>query len=155
MWSQPKFIDNGRFSRTRATGNDNLFSIQIGKILDVKFGIKFFIKKWKVKCNFAREKLLMSLQQNPDEFYNKLREQLYETSNWPTEYLYKFIVPTKVEKIKKIEDLFDNLGAVINTIESKNGNYTSVSINVQMKDPDAVISKYKEVVLKVEGVISL
>jgi len=97
----------------------------------------------------------MSLQQNPDEFYNKLREQLYETSNWPTEYLYKFIVPTKVEKIKKIEDLFDNLGAVINTIESKNGNYTSVSINVQMKDPDAVISKYKEVVLKVEGVISL
>jgi len=123
--------------------------------LDVKFGIKFFIKKWKVKCNFAREKLLMSLQQNPDEFYNKLREQLYETSNWPTEYLYKFIVPTKVEKIKKIEDLFDNLGAVINTIESKNGNYTSVSINVQMKDPDAVISKYKEVVLKVEGVISL
>lgn len=97
----------------------------------------------------------MSLAQNPEEFYNKLRDQLYETSNWPSEYLYKFIVPTTLDKIKKIEDLFDNLGAVINTIESKNGKYTSVSINVQMDDPDAVILKYKEVALHVEGVISL
>lgn len=97
----------------------------------------------------------MSLAQNPDEFYKKLREQLYETTNWPSEYLYKFIVPTNKEKIKTIEDLFDNLGAVIHTTESKNGKYTSVSINVQMKDPDAVISKYKEVAHRVEGVISL
>lgn len=97
----------------------------------------------------------MSLQQNPDEFYNKLREQLYDTSSWPSEYLYKFIVPTNVAKIKMIEDLFDNLGAVIHTTASKNGKYTSVSINVQMEDPDAVISKYKMVAQKVEGVISL
>ena len=97
----------------------------------------------------------MSLQQNPDEFYNKLRAQLYDTTSWPSEYLYKFIVPTTIEKIKKIEDLFDNLGAVIKTNESKNGKYTSVSVNVQMDDPDAVILKYKEVALNVEGVISL
>lgn len=97
----------------------------------------------------------MSLQQNPDEFYKKLRAQLYDTTSWPSEYLYKFIVPTRIDKIKKIEDLFDNLGAVIKTIESKNGKYTSVSINVQMDDPDAVILKYKEVALHVEGVISL
>jgi len=97
----------------------------------------------------------MSLQQNPDEFYNKLREQLYDTASWPSEYLYKFIVPTSAEKIKTIEDLFDNLGAVIHTTESKNGKYTSVSINVQMEDPDAVISKYKDVARQVEDVISL
>lgn len=99
--------------------------------------------------------MLMSLQQNPDEFYNKLREQLYDTSSWPSEYLYKFIVPTNDAKIKMIEDLFDNLGAVIHTTASKNGKYTSVSINVQMEDPDAVISKYKMVAQQVEGVISL
>lgn len=97
----------------------------------------------------------MSLQQNPDEFYIKLRAQLYETSSWPSEYLYKFIVPTSIAKIKMIEDLFDNLGAVIHTTASKNGRYTSVSINVQMEDPDAVISKYKLVAKRVEGVISL
>jgi len=97
----------------------------------------------------------MSLSQNPKEFYKKLKAQLYETTSWPSEYLYKFIVPTSVEKIKTIEDLFDNLGAVITTLESKNGNYTSVSINVYMQDPDAVISKYKLVAERVEGVISL
>ena len=47
------------------------------------------------------------------------------------------------------------MGAVINTVESKNGKYTSVSINVRMKSPEAVIDKYKEVASKVEGVISL
>ena len=48
-----------------------------------------------------------------------------------------------------------NLGAVINTIESKNGKYTSVSINVRMDSPETVIEKYKEVAEKIEGVISL
>ena len=97
----------------------------------------------------------MSSYKSPEEFYNKLREQLYETTNWPSEYLYKFILPTSLEEIRKIEDLFDNLGAVINTTESKNGKYTSVSVNVQMEDPDAVILKYKEVAIEVKGVISL
>jgi putative lipoic acid-binding regulatory protein len=92
---------------------------------------------------------------NPDEFYKKLKEQLLETTNWPSEYLYKFIVKSDTNKIGQIEDLFNNTGAVINTIPSKTGKYTSVSINVIMKDPDAVISKYIEVTNNVEGVISL
>jgi len=92
---------------------------------------------------------------NAEEFYKKLKEQLLETATWPSEYLYKFIVKSDLVKIAEIETLFDNTGAVINTIESKNGKYTSVSINVIMKDPDAVISKYIEVTNNVEGVISL
>lgn len=97
----------------------------------------------------------MSTPKKTDEFYNKLKVQLSQTSTWPTEYLYKFIVPTDATKIKIIEDLFDNLGAVITTKESGKGTYTSISINLQMKDPDAVITKYKEVANQVEGVISL
>lgn len=97
----------------------------------------------------------MEKEQNQEEFYEKLKSQLYETASWPSEYLYKFIITTDTDKIKKIESLFDNLGAVINTIPSKNGKYTSVSINVPMKNPEAVIAKYKEVAEKVEGVISL
>ncbi|WP_106792155.1 DUF493 family protein [Aquimarina sp. Aq78] len=92
---------------------------------------------------------------DPEEFYKKLKEQLANTSLWPTSYLYKFIVPTNTEKIEQIEAIFDNLGAVIHTKQSKNGKYTSVSINVRMKNPDQVINKYKEVAEKVEGVISL
>ncbi|GAA4977352.1 DUF493 family protein [Algibacter aquimarinus] len=97
----------------------------------------------------------MSTPPNSEEFYKKLKSQLYDTALWPSEYLYKFIVVTDKSKIIEIENLFNNMGAVIKTKESKNGKYTSVSINVSMKNPDAVISKYKEVAENIEGVISL
>lgn len=90
-----------------------------------------------------------------EEFYKKLKTQLEDTTSWPGAYLYKFIVPTNPDKIKQIETIFDNLGAVITTKQSKNGKYTSVSINVRMKNPDHVIEKYKQVGREVEGVISL
>ncbi|TBW29051.1 DUF493 family protein [Gramella sp. KN1008] len=97
----------------------------------------------------------MSESNNPEEFYAKLKKQLQDTSLWPSEYLYKFIVPTKEEKIEKVEGIFNNMGAVIRTKQSKKGTYTSISINVRMKNPDAVIGKYREVAEKVEGVIAL
>ncbi|MBT2160793.1 DUF493 family protein [Zobellia barbeyronii] len=92
--------------------------------------------------------------QSPEDFYKHLRKQLEETSTWPSNYLYKFIVKSEPEKIKSIHEIFDNTGAVIQLKKSKNAKYTSVSISVDMKNPDAVIEKYQEVG-KVEGVISL
>ena len=97
----------------------------------------------------------MNNQKKTDEFYDKLKAQLYDTTLWPSEYLYKFIVLTKGSGINHIEALFDNLGAVISNTVSKNGKYTSISINVRLKNPEAVIAKYKEVAENVEGVISL
>lgn len=93
-------------------------------------------------------------KKDSEAFYERLKEELSNTSLWPSPYLYKFIVPTLHDKIKKIETMFDNMGAVIDTKKSSNGKYTSISIHVKMKDPDAVIAKYKEVAT-VEGVISL
>ena len=89
-----------------------------------------------------------------DEFYERLREKLLENTTWPSDYLYKFIVPTDEERIAQIHDIFDNTGAVIESKKSKKGTYTSLSITVNLKDPDEVIMKYKEVAI-VEGVISL
>ncbi|WP_290700064.1 DUF493 family protein [Lacinutrix sp.] len=97
----------------------------------------------------------MSKVEKPEEFYAKLKERLQDTTLWPSEYLYKFIVKSDAEKVKKIETIFNHLKAVINKKESSNGKYTSVSINVRMKNPDAVIAKYVEVTKKIEGVISL
>jgi putative lipoic acid-binding regulatory protein len=91
---------------------------------------------------------------NSKEFYAKLKLQLADTSLWPSKYMYKFIIPTDGSGAAKIEKIFDNMGAVITTKESSKGKYTSVSIIVRMKNPDAVITKYKEV-SKVKGVISL
>jgi putative lipoic acid-binding regulatory protein len=93
-------------------------------------------------------------EKNPEEFYKKLREQLTETSKWPSNYLYKFIVESETDKIDQINAIFDNMGAVINLKKSKKGKYTSVSVTVNLKSPDEVIAKYKEVG-EIEGVISL
>ncbi len=91
---------------------------------------------------------------NPEEFYNRLQEQLRESTTWPSDYLYKFIVESDPEKIARIHEIFNNTGAVIELKQSKKGKYTSVSVTVNLKNPEAVIEKYKEVG-KVEGVISL
>ncbi|MAT89351.1 MAG: hypothetical protein CMC35_01560 [Flavobacteriaceae bacterium] len=88
------------------------------------------------------------------EFYDRLRTQLSEDTTWPSPYLYKFIVPAELEKIAEIEAIFNGTDAEIQTRDSSKGNYTSVSIRVEMESPDAVIQKYLEV-SKVEGVISL
>ena len=96
----------------------------------------------------------MKNDKNRDDFYNRLREQLEGDTQWPSQYLYKFIVPSSLEKIAEIEAVFDGTDAVINTRDSSKGTYTSVSVKVNMKSPDAVIEKYLEV-SNVEGVISL
>jgi|TARA_R110002051_G_scaffold165130_2_gene235888 hypothetical protein len=93
-------------------------------------------------------------EKNPEEFYKKLKKQLQDTSKWPSNYLYKFIVESATDKVDQIHKIFDNMGAVINSKKSKNGKYTSVSITVNLNSADDVIKKYKEVG-KIEGVISL
>jgi len=88
-------------------------------------------------------------------FYNNLNRLLEETSQWPNEYLFKFIIKSDINKIKIIESIFDNIGAVIKKKNSSNNNYTSISVNVIMDNPEAVIEKYKEVSKNVEDVILL
>lgn len=89
-----------------------------------------------------------------DEFYGRLKDELANSTTWPSNYLYKFIVTSDEDKIRQIETIFDNMGAVIKTKKSSNGKYTSVSVTLNLKNPDEVIRKYKEVAV-VEGVISL
>ena len=51
----------------------------------------------------------MSNSDKREEFYNKLKEKLADTSTWPSEYLYKFIVPSSPKKIAEVENIFDNV----------------------------------------------
>ena len=95
----------------------------------------------------------MSNTPDKEEFYKNLKVKLEETTKFPTDYLYKFIVPTEGNKSEKIKNIF-NEGAVISTKKSRNGKYTSVSINLKVKNADEVIAYYKEAG-KIEGIISL
>ncbi len=94
------------------------------------------------------------MDKRTEEFYERLKEELRTTSDWPTLYLYKFIVPTDATKILAVENAFNNMGAVINTTQSRTGKFTSVSINVSMLSPEHVVAKYQEV-STIEGIISL
>ena len=94
------------------------------------------------------------MDKKSEEFYERLKQELIDSTLWPAEYLFKFIVPSEPGKIAEIENSFDNMGAVIETTQSKTGKYTSVSINVRMASAQAVIDKYIAL-STVEGIISL
>ncbi len=96
----------------------------------------------------------MNAEKKTVEFYNRLKTQLKDHSSWPSDYLYKFIIPSSLEKLATIEAAFDNTNAIIATRDSSKGTYTSVSVKVKMDSPEAVVEKYIEV-SKVKGVISL
>lgn len=94
------------------------------------------------------------MDKKTSDFYERLRLELNNNTSWPTKYLFKFIVPNDQYKIDKVENAFNNMGAVIDTKQSKTGKYTSISINVQMQNAQKIIDKYLEV-STVEGIISL
>ncbi|MGK0420709.1 MAG: putative lipoic acid-binding regulatory protein [Polaribacter sp.] len=91
---------------------------------------------------------------NTDEFYSKLKVQLDDTTNFPADYLYKFIVPTLENQVAEVKNIFDNTGAVIKTKKSKTGKYVSVSIILKLKTSEEVIVYYKKAA-KIKGIISL
>ncbi|MEN8703574.1 MAG: DUF493 family protein [Polaribacter sp.] len=87
-------------------------------------------------------------------FYAKLKNQLEDTTNFPSDYMYKFIVPTNGGQQQEVENVFENQGAVFKTKKSKTGKYISISIVLKLNSSDEVISYYEKVE-KVEGIISL
>jgi putative lipoic acid-binding regulatory protein len=67
--------------------------------------------------------------------------------------LFKFIVPSEADNVAR-ELAFDCMGAVIKTTKSKTGKFTSVSVDVQVKDSQEIIDKYLEV-SDIKGIVSL
>ena len=72
--------------------------------------------------------------------YKNLEKVLDEQLDWPSEYLFKFIVP----RAKK-----DELAAVIPADditfrESKNGSYFSLTVRILMQSSSDVIALYKK-----------
>lgn len=94
------------------------------------------------------------MDKKTQEFYERLKVELDDANVWPAEYLFKFIVPTDKEKVDAVENAFNDMGAVINTTQSKTGKFTSISVNVRMKSSQGIIDKYLEV-STIEGIISL
>nr|WP_315140561.1 DUF493 family protein [uncultured Flavobacterium sp.] len=88
------------------------------------------------------------------EFYERLKVELDMSNTWPALYLFKFIVPSEADNVERVELAFDCMGAVIKTTKSKTGKFTSISVDVQVKDAQEIIDKYKEVAT-IKGIVSL
>ena len=89
-----------------------------------------------------------------DNFYQKLKAQLDDTTTFPTDYLYKFIVSVAGNKVALVQEIFQNKEALITIKKSKTGKYNSISIVIKLATSDEVISYYKQAE-KIEGIISL
>ena len=94
------------------------------------------------------------MDKKTEEFYHRLKEELINSTMWPSEYLFKFIVPTSEENILKVEDAFNCMGAVIKTTKSKTGKFTSISVDITAQDSQEIIDKYQEL-STIEGIVSL
>jgi hypothetical protein len=86
--------------------------------------------------------------------YEKLLNQLKEGFDWPTVYMFKFIVPSDNERVALVESLFNSKEAEINLRQSKKGNFVSVTATELMLSPEKVIERYREAE-KIQGLIAL
>jgi hypothetical protein len=78
------------------------------------------------------------------------REKLDQHYAWPALYIFKFIVPKGKEQ--EVKDLFN--GRTTSDRPSKQGNYTSLSIEMMMPSSDAVIEIYERA-SHIEGIVAL
>jgi uncharacterized protein len=79
-----------------------------------------------------------------------LREKLDQHYAWPALYIFKFIVPKgKEEAVKQVFPKHEVKEKV-----SKNGNYTSLTIQIMAPSSEAVIEVYQKT-SAIEGLIAL
>lgn len=94
------------------------------------------------------------MDKKTEDFYERLKVELDNSNTWPAEYLYKFIVPTVDNNVERVENAFNCMGAIIKTTKSKTGKFTSISVDVTVKNAQEIIDKYQEVGT-IKGIVSL
>jgi putative lipoic acid-binding regulatory protein len=94
--------------------------------------------------------VLLNMTNKP--IFDGLRAKLVN-EEWPSSYLFKFILPNESEKIAKLLHIFgtDNKQDIK---PSSKGNYVSVSIQEMMMSADEVMEKYEKA-SEIKGVMSL
>ena len=83
----------------------------------------------------------------------RLRKQLDAFHQWPSDFTFKFILPTKPESLEQLKSEFGNSARFKERL-SKKGNYSSITIAENLPSAEAVFERY-EAAGKIEGIISL
>jgi uncharacterized protein len=81
---------------------------------------------------------------------HSFREKLDQHYAWPSLYLFKFIVPTGKEQ--EVKNLFPRHETTDKL--SKQGNYTSITVQMMMPSSESVIEVYEKAA-QIEGIVAL
>ena len=88
-----------------------------------------------------------------DDKLGKLKLVLDETMAFPSDYVFKFIVPTtEVHHLLAIVEVIE--GVQVERRPSQNGNYISVTIKIIVQESEEIVTVYRQV-SRVRGIISL
>jgi len=85
--------------------------------------------------------------------FEKLRERLLDTSQWPLQYMFKFIVPNRNGLVDKVTDLLPKNGK-LSFKHTENLKYVSVTCVAIMFSADEIISVTNKAT-NIQGVIAL
>jgi hypothetical protein len=84
------------------------------------------------------------------EWWSRFKDLLDGQNEWPTDYIFKFIVPRAGQA--QLTEVFGDHPVTVRA--SNKGRYVSVTATMEMTSSDDVIRVYREA-SQVEGVISL
>ncbi len=82
-----------------------------------------------------------------------IKEKLQQYEDWPILYMFKFIVPSDMQKIARVEALF-SATAIVHRKESKNGRFVSITAKQHMHMPEQIIELYRKAA-KIEDIMAL
>jgi type II secretory pathway component PulF len=87
------------------------------------------------------------------EKYTKLREQLMESMNYPSIYMFKFVIPNTDEKLQSVKKLFpaDTKFAFKTSRDLK---YIGITVKKMMNSADEIIDIYT-IANRIEGAVIL
>jgi transposase len=88
-----------------------------------------------------------------EEFYARLKEELNKNHEWPTKYMYKFIVPNDEQKIEEVKKRFDKKYQFRQSF-SRNAKYASLTFITEEENPESIINRYKRME-DIEGLIAI
>ena len=96
----------------------------------------------------------MKSQSKETLFYQRLETQLSESTDWPTTYLFKFIIPTDEDRKKALLAIFSGIDAKISTKNSSGNKYQSISVEAVFQTPEVIVDIHKKAA-QIEGIIQL
>lgn len=88
--------------------------------------------------------------EDSEAWWERFRSLLDDQNEWPSVYVFKFIVPA--ERLDDMKDVFE--GHPVRERASSKGTYVSVTARIRVESSDEVVAYYTEAG-KVEGVMAL